>query len=366
MSLQVLKDTTNQTLIRPLDYNIDATADYIVERRSSTFYPSGSNVYNATSGTKLIKIVISGDNQYLDPSTLRVQYELVNKTTEEGYDKKLRTIGSPSSFFRRGRLLCGNIVISDVDDYNRTDEMLRMFRPKHVRDNEDIEGFGRRADVFRYIGINDAGEVQIAQEEQYQGIKPRESKTVMFKPIFGLLNTPNNNFIPLKYAPLILEFELVNDPKLPVIDATGMTGGPFKESDCSTDWEIQNVQVKCDLLTLDSQMYDAFEKKIASGHKLKIPFSDYVSQTQVIKGSNVTVNISRAFSELRSVFASLDADHNSEALSLFIKPWNDFYHPMSKQMTFTPVGELEWQLSIGSKIYPDMPVRSLSESWYQL
>ena len=89
-------------------------------------------------------------------------------------------------------------------------------------------------------------------------------------------------------------------------------------------WHIQNVQVKADVLTLDSQMYEAFEKKISSGARLKIPFSSYMTQSQVVSasGKNITVNVSRAFSELRSLFATLWAPPINDNMAKWMKPWN--------------------------------------------
>ena len=52
------------------------------------------------------------------------------------------------------------------------------------------------------------------------------------------------------------------------------------------------------------------------------------------------------------------------------KPWNGFYHPMSGQVPeeekYDPKKELEYQVQIGSKQFPEYPIKSLAESFCQL
>ena len=84
------------------------------------------------------------------------------------------------------------------------------------------------------------------------------TKTLSTKLAFGLLNQPK--WIPLRYAPLTLELELVNaftDVCVPpdgtrfsnAADATGT----------SVEWSIQQVEVKCDLCTLDNALENSYE-----------------------------------------------------------------------------------------------------------
>ena len=52
-------------LIDGLSFKLKPGASYINERKSVTFHPQGSNVYTP-NGTKLIKLLLTGDN-WLDP-----------------------------------------------------------------------------------------------------------------------------------------------------------------------------------------------------------------------------------------------------------------------------------------------------------
>ena len=106
-------------LVDGLSFKLKKGASYINERKSVTYHPQGSNIYS-TQGTKLIKLLVSGD-QWLDPSTFRVMFDLVNM--ESDVNKELRVIGGPHSFFKRMRILCNGQIVEDIDDYNRVSEM---------------------------------------------------------------------------------------------------------------------------------------------------------------------------------------------------------------------------------------------------
>ena len=98
-----------------LKFKLKEGASYVTDRKSVTFHASGSNIYTPQNGTKLIKLMLTGDN-WLDPSTLRVQFTLTNNATGPG--QKLRPLAGPWAFFRRIRLLAGGVVCEDIDYSN--------------------------------------------------------------------------------------------------------------------------------------------------------------------------------------------------------------------------------------------------------
>jgi hypothetical protein len=78
------------------------------------------------------------------------------------------------------------------------------------------------------------------------------------------------------------------------------------------------------------------------------------------------------------VFVTLLKDTSSTTLSndrykyFGRKQWNDFFSPMSQDnrdrltVGHNSNGEFEYQLQIGSKLYPEYPIRSHNEAFYQL
>ena len=352
-------------LVDGLSFKLKKGASYINERKSVTYHPSGSNIYSV-NGTKLIKLLITGDN-WLDPSTFRIMFDLVNMESppSAGEGKELRPISGPYSFFKRMRVLCNGAIVEDIDDYNRVHEMFTILMAKDARKNIDGEGFGRHFDSREHA----ASELDA---EHYKGIKPTQSQTVLFKPLSGLLN--QNKYLPLRYCPLTIELELVNDAITPIISTFSGSGvAAYTAVNTSLLWQIQNVQAKVDVCTLDNSLDNSYVEHLLSGKSLPINYNTYISQFQnLLSGSDgqqkVRLNVTRALSRLKSVFITLN---KSNLTGISEKDWNMFYSPMKNLAgghldRHDSDKEFECQLALGSKLYPEYPIRSHSEGFYQL
>ena len=84
-------------LIDNLSLKLDKGSSYIVDRRSVSFWPSGSNIYKLSSGNRAIKFSLNGeDHSWLDPQSVRMLFTLNNKDGTN--NRKLRPLSSPFSF----------------------------------------------------------------------------------------------------------------------------------------------------------------------------------------------------------------------------------------------------------------------------
>ena len=173
---------------------------------------------------------------------------------------------------------------------------------------------------------------------------------------------------------MTFELELVSDNTLPfVLNNAG--GGVFNTANTSNSWKIQNVQMKCDIVTLDNSLDNSYAELLLSGKSLPISYNTYISQFQsILSGTvgqqKVRINVARSLSRLKSVFISFDKA-NTVASAVY-KDFNSFYSPMMTGLNDailgggTAAGEVEWQIQLGNKLYPETPCRSHSESFYQL
>ena len=127
--MEVYSSSVEDQLIEGLSYKLAPGSSYIQDRKSVTFYPSGSNIYTPNGGTKVIRFLINGSD-WLDPNTLRIFFDVKNLE-----DYPLRVLGSPYSFFRRMRVLVGNMLVEDISDFNRVSYMFDTLRARHVREN---------------------------------------------------------------------------------------------------------------------------------------------------------------------------------------------------------------------------------------
>lgn len=62
-----------------LSFNVAPSASYVTDKRSVTFFPSGSNDYGPT-GVRVIKIGLNRD-QWLDPRSIKLLYDITNTTS---------------------------------------------------------------------------------------------------------------------------------------------------------------------------------------------------------------------------------------------------------------------------------------------
>jgi len=355
--VEAIANGIEDKLIDGLSFRLNPGASYVTDRRSVTFHPQGSNHYSSTAGTKLIRIVVTGDS-WLDPSTFRIMFDL--KNDESGSTKMLRPLGAPWAFFSRMRVLCAGQLVEDIMDYNRIHQMMHYLIAKENRENDAAEAFGFMADSQDAVTTNNL-----------KGITPQEAQTVMFKPLSGILN--QGKMMPIRYAPITIELELVSDSNEPILSNFTGASSAFSSANTSTKWHIENAQVKVDLCTLDNALDNSYAQHLLSGKSLPISYNTFVSQMQTVSGGDLRVNVSRALTRLKSVFVTLEKDLTGSTRGVLPlrKTWNDFFSPMSDankdgKLKHNPKGEFEFQLQIGAKLFPEYPIRSHAEAYYQL
>ena len=369
--MEGVANTVEDRLVDGLSFQLKPGASYVTERKSVTYHPQGSNIYS-TNGTKLIKLLLTGD-QWLDPSTFRIMFELQNNENPANGNghMQLRPLGGPHTFFRRMRILCGGQVVEDIDNYNRVHQMFTILNAKDANINERAEAFGQQFDnhqtAFSTLTV--------------AGIAPGEAQTVLFKPCSGLFNQPK--MLPIRYMPITIELELVHDNTEPIVSATTVGQDNFdvrsQEATGNTSmlWQIQNVQVKCDVVTLDNQLDNSYAEHLLSGKALPINYQTYVSQKQsILSGNNgsqkVRLNVTRALTRLKNVLITLDKPAAGQNYAPKFKEWNSFYSPMedytgAQRNSWAAAGEIaDFQVQIGSKLFPEYPIRSHAEAYYQL
>ena len=156
--------------------------------------------------------------QWLDPSTFRVAFQLNNHngSNSTGFAIMVQPLSwNPAVFFRRARLICGGQVIEDIDDFNRLSLMLTDLLPEDDQHDIACEGFVN----FDFV----KGEAAQAPDER-KGYRQDDydrsgnvtvARRVQFKPMLGLFS--QEKLIPLRYCPIQIELELVNQQAEAVI-----------------------------------------------------------------------------------------------------------------------------------------------------
>ena len=175
------------------------------------------------------------------------------------------------------------------------------------------------------------------------------ARRVMFKPMHGLFN--QDKLLPLRYCPLQIELELVNSQADAVTTETaeGFYNG--------ANWDISDMQCKCDLLTLDNSLDNEYASHLLSGKSLPINFNTWNHTNQPIGlDKSFSAHITRAVTRLKSIFIT---PHKPDGVAY--KQAKDFYHPCTTNGQLTLSNKHPYQVQIGSKLIPEYPVNSLSK-----
>ena len=350
--MENLTNSAEEVLIDSLSFKLPSSGQYVQDRRSVTFHTEGSNTYSASAGTKVIRFRLAGDGSWLDPGTFRIMSDVVNADPIPG-TKKLRPIGKAHAFFRRLRISVRGQIIEDIDNYNRVSEMFHCLQTRHSRNNDAIEEFGYNYDIEDMTTV-----------DLFPGIQ--NSQTVMFQPLCGLFQ--QTKYLPLRYAPLEIELELAD-----VLDPLITLETPFLAANTSQLWKIENCMVKVDLCTLDNALENSYVSHFMGGKTINIVYNTFISTLQTVVSADTQINVSRSLSKMKSVFVTLDKDFaDSDARATFYnKSWNNFWSPnagtdLTDALTHTSEKFSHFQLQIGSKLFPEYPIKTHCEAFYSL
>lgn len=338
--------TVEDNLIDSLSFKLRPGASYVTNRRSVTFWPQGGNDYSP-NGVKVIKISLNADD-WLDPSTVKIFFDIQNKDNTK---ELVPLVCGGWGFFRRLRILCGGQIVEDIDNYNRVHEMFHIMKPTERRINDAIEGFG----------IIESNNWTFGAPDKPSPLAATKTQTIAFTPMAGLFR--QEKYLPIRYCPIQIELEIVGNAA-DALDDTQVAASGSDPAKGSTSFSISNVQMKADVVQLDNTLDNEYTAYLMTGKKLPIHFTALTSASQVITSIQTNVNVSRSLTRLKAVFVSLYMQAIAGA-SKTEKESNYFWHPMGATK-YDSVSELQFQLQIGSKLFPEYPIRSLGEAFYQL
>ena len=274
-------------LIDNLSFKLNTGASYINERRSVSFFPSGSNVYSPSSGNRVLKIALNAeDNSWLDPQSVMVFLNVENKGATN--NRRVRPLSPAYSFFRRAQLIAGNQLVEDIDYYNRNHQMMSCLMSKGARDNEDAQSFGYRFDddLTQRRASTSTGVIGTAYDNA--SIPGFQTKVVVgFKPMLGLFN--QLKYIPLKACPLVLELELVSNFTDCIVepgisgDSPASEAAPNDFKNTSGQFELNNCFLQCDVVSLDNDLHNKYVAHLLDGNNyLLLIILIYVSLIQLL------------------------------------------------------------------------------------
>lgn len=166
----------------------------------------------------------------------------------------------------------GAQVIHDTDYFNRTTHMFQMLKSAERGVNDFAMGFGVNLEANQLTIDN----VKLSATTAIAAGKSMTVGCSQF--ILGLLN--QSYCVPLRYAPIQIEFEIVNTASDAVKGNIAAVGAA---ADKSESLLIQNVQLKCGVVTIDNVMYNNYTDLLMRGQNLPIHFTSVAKSSQIIR-----------------------------------------------------------------------------------
>jgi hypothetical protein len=332
-SLEYQLAGSEEQLLKSLQFGLGdkPSSNYITSRRLTQFYPSGASTFTS-NGVRVVRITVSGEG-WLDPSTILLQFQLQNLDGAHplGNFTFMAKYGTPAVFFDRVRVLSG-AVLEDVWAANRVEAMLQRLMPAAWNREQRIDG---------YMLNDGGGAVNVA---------PNGGLTMQYKPLsLGLIAA--GKMWPIFAAPLTFEWYLADSA-----ECIGGLGLPA----FSQNWALGNVELKADVLTLDSALQSSFARLLAEGKSLTIPITCFHTQYQMIPALSPTVSVAivRSLTRLKGVLATFGAGDTHPLY--FPNPNQTFGNGIvAGAVSDSPFNAI---MSVGSKRYPEKPCDSLS--WF--
>ena len=358
-------------LIPGLNFKLPQGASYVSARRFSTFFPQGSNIYSPT-GTRLIRFVLSDATNLLDLSTFRLAFQITNN---DGTNYLQPTGHAGQCWFQRIRVYVGGCLCEDILLANRVSGMLNKVKPADRLWTESLELLGQtneNPNTDSWVAGFTAGPYLVP-------IAPNTTRTII-SPIFsGLLNT--HYLLPGRF-PLTLELELVNNAYQCCAagdwNAPDGHGAYTVQQTFSQLFSMQNVRILCDVVSVDNAVQEELSRVLLAGGALPMHFTTYSTtmhnlQLATAANQSWSVTLSRAFSRIKDIWVTFDSDgahgHIKTESNCFLN-WHGKpnYEVYGGSNGYYPAGGEGWrfQMTTGSLIFPDLPMSSAQEAFYQL
>jgi len=136
-ALEIAAASLEDSLINSMSFHGRSTASYIIWRRSTAYVPLSGDTFSPAN-TRIIRFSLNdSDGSWLDGSSIRLGFNFRNS----GPTDLQPNTSSPSSLFRRIRVLVGGVEIYDCLYAGRVHEMFALLMPPSRRMNDAIEGW---------------------------------------------------------------------------------------------------------------------------------------------------------------------------------------------------------------------------------
>ena len=344
-------------LSNAIQFDLPATASYIVGRTNTTWLPLGSATYTPDTGTRLLRFVLSDGRGFLDPSSVVLSFRLMN--TGAG---KLRLRDVPITIFRRIKCFCNGTLIEDLVEAPRLASLMRLCEPKERQENEKLLSNWTEGD---------------AHDRSDVGIPPGYGRRVYTDlRILGIFRIAKH--LPISHMSITIEFELADGAEAFYSPMAAVADPALPAVAHSQSYALQDVQIQGDMLELTQELLSRYSSLLDQGKHFPIAFTTWTNSRHVLLNArDQDVATTRALSLLKTVFISfsttdtrtLFASSQPTGFAGKFATWNTFLNPrytVSAQWS-DDQDQFNWEVQIGGRHWPAHHVRGVnSETYYHL
>ena len=353
MALSLVAAGSPDVLSNAIQFDLPATASYIVGRSNTTWLPLGSAQYTPDQGTRLLRFVISDTRGFLDPSSVVLSFRLMN-TAATG---NLRLRDVPITIFRRIKVFCSGTLVEDITEAQRLASFMRMCEPKERQENDKILSNWTEKDTGHRSGA---------------GIPPNQARRVYTDlRLLGLFRISKH--LPISHMALTLEFELAEGADI-FYSSMAAIADVAPAVTHSQSYALSDVQIQGDMVELSPELLSRYTSLLDQGKHFPIPFTTWTNSRHVLL--NVTdqdVATTRALSLLKTAFITFshtgfgwDATSAASGFHSLFSSWNLFLNPLhaaAHQWTDTN-DNFNWELQIGGRHWPSHQCRGVGAETY--
>jgi hypothetical protein len=122
--MESILSSVEDTLLGSLSYKIDpkSGSSYVTEKKSVTYFASGSNIYSPDTGAKVLRFNLASD-QFIDLSSIAVSVNV--SVGAAGPATPLVDAGHV--LFNRLRWIVSGVVVEDIEHFNVASQLFHNF-----------------------------------------------------------------------------------------------------------------------------------------------------------------------------------------------------------------------------------------------
>ena len=142
MKMETITSSIEDILLDTLSFKPSPGASYLLSKRSTRHFVSGSDSYSPSSGVTTLRWNLTGAVQeWMNPQSVRVQFDITNNDATHPLTS---VTGLPASCFQRLSIRCLGSLVEDIQHYNRVYQIFHEGLTKEASNGKLIWALAER------------------------------------------------------------------------------------------------------------------------------------------------------------------------------------------------------------------------------